>query len=429
MNTKPCFCKGIFAKKHLRIPLIFNLFFVSILFVSCNGGQNWEQQSDGGESWGDSNGSWGGAPSYPVFEVSKDNYTGYETYPAKIEGIQDIEIRAKIGGYIQAIFVDEGQFVEKGQTLFKLEANAITQNTKASKEAAKAAEAAVKTAEATVASSKIEVDRLKPLVDKKIISEVQLQTAEANYQSAQARLQTAHAQLNQAQSTYQGNQANENYTKIVSPITGYVGKLNFRIGSLVGPADALALTTVSNTKEVYVYFSMSERAFAKLSKKMPGRSLVEKLSAFPTLKLQTADGTDYSLEGKMDASTGKISPQTGAIQLRARFDNPNQELLSGSNGMIKIPTFYKNHIAIPATASFELQGQPMVYKLIKGDTLIGNPIQILDKVDRYFIVESGLSVGDKVLAQGVSKVYPYTTIKPQMVDIDSIANSFQSVFQ
>lgn len=448
MNINPLTCQGVKQTPYA----LSSLFLITILFLlalsSCGGGQDWEQQSgdqsnwdnsgDGGD-WGDSedsggwsdsgSGGWGAVTTYPVFEVSKKDYTAYETFPSQIEGIQDIEIRAKVGGYIQAIYVDEGQFVKKGQPLFKLEANAIAQNTKASAAAIKAEEAAVNTALAKVATSEIEVNRLKPLVAKNIVSDIQLQTAKANLQSAKAQVESAKARLNQAQSTHQGNRANENYTKITSPVSGYVGKLNFRLGSLVSPSDVNALTTVSNTKEVFAYFSISERELSAMTKDKQGNSLTEKLKAFPTLKLQLADGSEYPLEGKMDASTGKVSPQTGAIQLRATFNNPNQVLLSGSNGVIKIPTFYKNQIAIPATASFETQGHAMVYKLIQGDTLIGNPIRIMDKIDRYFIVESGLNVGDKVLAQGVSKVYPYTVIKPEMVEMENIANGFEATFK
>ncbi|MCG8328427.1 MAG: efflux RND transporter periplasmic adaptor subunit [Chitinophagales bacterium] len=440
MNTNPLTCHQVKQKPYAIFSLFLVITLFSLIISSCGGRQDWEQESGGQGSWdssessgdwGDSGdaGGWGAVTTYPVFEVSKKDYTGYNSYPANIEGIQDIEIRAKIGGYIQDIYVDEGQFVKKGQPLFKLEANAIAQNTKASGAAIKAEEAAISTALARVSTFEIEVNRLQPLVDKNIVSDIQLQTAQANLQSAKAQVESAKARLNQAQSTHQGNRANENYTKIVSPVSGYVGKLNFRLGSLVGPSDVLALTTVSNTKEVYAYFSISEREFSTLTKHKQGKSLAEKLKTFPTLKLQLADGSDYPLEGKMDASTGKVSSQTGAIQLRASFDNPNLVLLSGSNGVIKIPTFYKNQIAIPATASFETQGQTMVYKLIPGDTLVGNPIHITDKIDRYFIVESGLNVGDKVLAQGVSKVYPYTAIKPEMVEMENIANGFEATFK
>ncbi|WP_459212414.1 efflux RND transporter periplasmic adaptor subunit [Aquimarina rhabdastrellae] len=358
---------------------------------------------------------WNQTPSYPVFKVDKKEYTGYNTYSTRLEGIQDIEIRAKVGGYIQEIFVDEGAYVKKGQILIKLEANDINQS-------ANAAGAAIKTAEANVNTAQIEVDRLRPLVEKNIVSPVQLETAKANLLSAQA-------QLNQANSLYQGNVANVAYTAIKSPIDGYIGKINYRKGSLVGPADITPLTTVSNTKEIYAYFSVSEQELITLTEKFKGNSLAQNLKNIPEVKLQLANKTVYKLSGKLEASTGKINPITGAIQLRAKFNNPNRQLLSGSNGTILIPNIYTDAIAVPALSTFEIQGKKMVYVLSQGDTLKGKTIQIEDKVGRYYIVKSGLNIGDKVLGLGVSKVYPNTVIAPQLASMDSIANSFQTVFK
>jgi membrane fusion protein (multidrug efflux system) len=433
MNTNNSFCKVHFAKTYQSIPAILYL-CCYLLLTSCTAKQNWEQSGDNSwesdSAWGDSDsGEWGAVSTYPVFEVKQDHYIGYETYPTRIEGIQDIEIRPKISAYIEKIYVDEGQFVKKGQMLFKLETNAIAQNTMALKEAIKVEEAAVKNAEAAVTTTILEVVRLRPLVAKSIISEVQLKMAESKYEAALASLESAQARHNQAKSTYKSSLANEDYSKIISPVSGYVGKLNFRLGSLVGPSDVKALTTLSNTKEVYAYFSVSENDFFKMSQRMDGNSLSQKLKGFPALKLTLADGTEYAFEGKLDASTGKISTLTGALQLRAIFDNPHQQLLSGSNGIIKIPTTYNNQIAIPASASFETQGQVMVYKLMAGDTLVGTPIKVKDKIERYFIIESGLKVGDKVLAQGVSKVSPNTAIKVQLVAMDSIVNAYSAIFK
>ncbi len=389
-----------FIKTLTKKRLQFFFLGLSVMMISCKE---------------ETNTQWNQTPSYPVFEIAKGNYTGYNSYSTKLEGVQDIELRAKVGGYIEEIFVDEGTFVRKGQMIMKLEANTISQNTNA-------ANAAIKTAEANVNAAKIEVDRLMPLVTKKIVSPVQLQTAEASLESAKA-------QLYQAKSVYQSNLANVAYTTIKSPVAGYIGKINYRKGSLVGPSDQTALTTVSNTKYLYAYFSISEQELFKLTNKLEGNNLTEKLKKFPKVKLQLSDKTTYQLQGTMEASTGKINPITGAIQLRAKFKNDEGALLSGSNGTILIPTTYKNVIAVPALSTFEIQGKKMVYVLSKGDTLKGKPIKVEDKVGRYFILNSGLAQGEKILGIGVSKVYPNTVIAPQMTSIDSIVNSFQTVFK
>ncbi len=396
-NRKRVAYRDAFIKKISIVPLIFS----AIVLTSCGG--NWNE------------GSWGQAPQLPVFKVKRANYSSSISYPTILEGIQDIEVRPKIDGYIEKVFVDEGQFVKKGQVLFQLETNVISQNSAASN-------AAIKSAKASVNTAQIEVDRLKPLVDKNIISPIQLQTA-------QARLDEAKARLTQAQGNYSASLANQEYARIASPVNGYVGKFNFRKGSLVGPSSASNLTTISNTKQAYAYFSVSESDIHKITKGLEGKNINEKLKKLPQLTLELSDGTTYSLKGKIEASTGKISSKTGAIQLRAIFDNPNGILLSGNTGLIKIPQVYTNSIAIPALSTLNLQGKIMVYTISEGDTLRMRPIQIKGKADRYLIVNSGLNEGETVLAQGLGKIYPNSVIVPREVSMDSLVNTFQPLFK
>ncbi len=380
-----------------------NIIVIVVLSIFLSACGDWKQAN------------WGKTLQQPVIKITKGNYSGFTSYPTRLEGIQDIEIRAKVNGYIQNIFVDEGQFVKKGQLLFQLEANVISQNTAASK-------AAIKSAKASVSSAKIEVIRLRPLVEKKIISLVQLQTAEA-------KLKMAKAQLYQAESNFKANKANQEYTNIVSPVDGILGKINFRKGALVGPATTLSLTTVSNTQQMYAYFSVGEIEITKMTKDISGKNLNEKLQTFPKLELELSDGTLYSLKGKLEVSTGKVSPKTGAIQLRAIFENPKGELLSGNTGLIKIPHQYKNRIAVPTMSTLNIQGIIMVYSLSEGDTLRMRPIQIGGEVDKFLIVDRGLETGEKILAQGLGKVYPNTVIIPTEVKMDSLVNSFQPLFK
>lgn len=390
----------ILAKKARCTQLLFFI-LLAALMSACNAStqEAWPQQT----------------PSFPVFEVKPNDYIAHRNYPAVLEGVQDIEVRAKLAAYIQKIYVDEGQFVKKGQKLFQLTANELVQNTQASS-------AAIATEEANVHAAQIEVDRLKPLVDRDIISPVQLQTAAANLTAAKAR-------LNQSKSAYQVSQANQAYMSIVSPVDGFIGKLNFREGSLVGATDKLPLTTVANTVQMYAYFSISEQELNKLTQDLEGANLYERLKSFPRVDFEQT-GTQLNAEqGTIDASTAKVSRETGAIQLRAKFDNASSQLLSGNTGVIKIPKPYHQVIAVPASATFEVQALPMVYVLSAENTLKSVVVDIIDQVGRYAIIASGLKKGDKVLAQGVSKVYPNTEIVPQMVDMDSIANHFQAVFK
>jgi membrane fusion protein (multidrug efflux system) len=395
--------KHCFTTKNIVITHLKTYFVLSsvLLFISCGG--NWDE------------GSWAQAPQLPVIKITKGNYSSERSYPTVLEGIQDIEVRPKIDGYIETIYVDEGQFVKKGQLLFQLETNVISQNTQASN-------AAIKSAKASVNTAQIEVNRLKPLVEKNIISSIQLQTAEA-------KLAEAKSLLNQSKSNYQANLANQEYAKITSPVDGYVGKFSFRKGSLVGPATVNSLTTISNTNQTYAYFSVSESEISELTKGLFGKNINEKIKSLPKLKLKLSDGRLYPLQGNIEVSTGKISTKTGAIQLRAIFDNPNGQLLSGNTGVIKIPREYKNDIAIPALSTFNMQGMTMVYTISEGDTLRIRPVKIKGKADRYLIVESGLETGETILAQGLGKVYPNSIVVPYEVPMDSLVNSFQPLFK
>lgn len=387
--------------KPIRTVLSVTILTSAFVLTSCGG------------DWGE--GSWGKIPRLPVFKIKKGTYSSFTSYPTILEGVQDIEVRPKINGYLQKIFVDEGQFVKKGEPLFELETNVISQNAAASL-------AAIKSSEASVNSAQIEVNRLKPLVEKNIVSPVQLQ-------SAQAKLELAQAQLNQAKSNFSANKANQDYAKILSPVDGYIGKFNFRKGSLVGPSTPLSLTTISNTNKAYAYFSLSETDIKKLTQGLPGDNLNQKLMVLPDLTLELSNGTKYPVKGKIEASTGRISPKTGAIQLRALFDNPKGELLSGNTGIIKIPQEYSNTIAIPALSTLNLQGMTMVYTIDQGDTIRMRPIEIKGKADRYLIVESGIQSGETILAQGLGKVYPNSVIQPYEVRMDSLVHTFNPLFK
>jgi len=354
-------------------------------------------------------------PQLPVLELSTGVYSGKKAYPTNIEGKQNIEIRAKVSGYIQQIFVDEGQPVRKGAALFKLETATLTQD-------ASAAQAAIQTVESRIEAARLEVQRLGPLVEKDVISEVQLATARAN-------LKAIESELNQAKSSHEGVKANIGYTNIVSPVSGVIGMINLRQGSLVSATTSTPLTTVSNIEEVYAYISMNEGDFLELTRSLEGATMNEKLKLLPPVSLVLADGTTYEKEGRIDAVSGSIDSRTGAIRLRAVFENPNGLIRNGSSGTIIIPQVYEDQIAIPALSTFEQQGKRMVFVLTEGDTIRARSIEVLDEIEHAYVVKGGVSVGDKILAMGVAKVRPGTKIVPQETTYEKIINSYETVFK
>ena len=382
-----------------------------------------------------------GPTPYPVVDVPTKVVTSYDEYPANIQGIVNNDVRAKIQGYITEVYVDEGQYVQAGQPLFKLETNVLTQNADALKSGVGAAQANVKAAQANVSAAQaavqaaqVEVNKLTPLVQKNIISNVQLETAKANlakaqasYNQAVAAKSQAQAGVTQAQASYKGAQANVDYSVVRSPISGVVGAINFRQGTLVGPTDQTPITVVSNTSKVYAYFSMNEKEYLNFISKSEGATLKDKLNKIPPVDLVLANGDIYPEKGKIQTVTGQINPTTGTIDFRVSFNNEAKILANGNSGRIRVPKTFVDVLVVPEAATFEQQGMTYVYKVTK-DTAYATPITVVERAGNMAVVKEGVKKGDKVVAQGVGKLRDKTAVKPMPANFDSIVNSTKKVF-
>lgn len=387
------------------------ILLASVLLASCKGKETPKQ----------------GPKSYPVVSVEARTVIGYASFPTSIQGINNNDIRAKIQGYIQQVYVDEGQYVKAGQPLFKLETNMISQNADAARSGVDAANSAVKAAQSSVDAAQLEVDKLVPLVERNIISNVQLETAKANLLRAKSQLDQAKAGYYQAKANYKGAQANVDYSVIRAPISGVVGKINLREGSLVGPTDQVAITTVSETKELYAYFSMNESEYLNFLSETPGLSLGEKLRNVPLIELQLANGAIYPEKGKLEAVTGQINPQTGSIQFRVSFSNKDGLLTNGNSGNIRIPKQYNDALVIPQSGTYEQQGLTYAFK-IENDTARSVVIDVIDRIDNMVLIQSGLKKGDVVAANGTGNLKNNTLIKPVPTTIDSILKTLKPIF-
>ncbi|MFV0174178.1 efflux RND transporter periplasmic adaptor subunit [Empedobacter falsenii] len=382
-----------------------------------------------------------GPTPYPVVDVPTRVVTSYDEYPTNIEGVVNNEVRAKIQGYITEVYVDEGQYVQAGQPLFRLETNVLTQNADAARSGVGAAQASVKSAQANVNAAKasvnaaqVEVDKLTPLVQKNIISNVQLETAKANlakaqasYNQALAAVGQAQAGVTQAQANYKGAQANVDYSVVRAPISGVLGSINFRQGTLVGPSDPTPITTVSKTNQVYAYFSMNEKEYLNFITKSEGSTLKDKLNKIPAVELVLANGDVYPEKGKIQTVTGQINPTTGTIDFRVTFNNEAKLLANGNSGRIRVPKTYVDVLVVPEAATFEQQGLTYVYKIAK-DTAYATPITVVERAGNMAVVQEGVKKGDKVVAQGVGKLRDKTAVKPMPANFDTIVNSTKTVF-
>lgn len=343
------------------------IFAGMLLLMSCGG--NTQQQAGAAPP-----------PSLKTSTLKKEDITIYNTYATSMEGQQNVEIWPKVSGFVQNIYVEEGQQVKKGQLLFKLETQTLSQD-------AEAAKAAVNVA-------KVEVDKLVPLVEKGIISNVQLETAKAR--------------LAQAKSNYNSITANIGYSNIVSPVNGYIGEIPYKVGALVSSNMGTPLTVVSDISSVRAYFSMNEKELLQMKTQIAGLTS----NSSPEVELVMVNGQTYPLKGKIAMVNNIINPTTGSVTLRADFENPDRLLSSGSTGTIKVPSTYNNVWVIPQFITIDQQGNKMVFALDKDNTVHLKPIAITAMTDKEFIVSQGLEGVSTLVAEGVSKLKDGQTINP-----------------
>ena len=370
------------------------LFSTALLFSSCGSNETQQQGPNG-------------PMPYDVLALQPRSITLFTEYPATIQGEQDIEIRPKIDGYIDAVNVTEGQAVHKGQVLFKI-SNPQYQQTMLN------AQAAVEVAETEVANARLNVSKTKPLTEKGIVSSYELETAQLALRSKEAALQQARANLSNAKT-------NVGYTTITSPFDGVVGTLPFKLGSYVSSATTTPLTIVSNISKVYAYFSLNEKEEMSFFRNTSGKTLQEKINSLPAVSLILADNSTYELPGKVETFSGQVSTQTGSFNVRAGFPNPHSLLRSGNSGKVRMYSDRKNAIVIPQNATFELQGKRFAY-LVKKDNSV-TAVEITTKEvpgGQFYVVESGLKFGETIVSSGVATLAESMKIVPKPVNADSV---------
>ncbi|WP_316850144.1 efflux RND transporter periplasmic adaptor subunit [Pedobacter agri] len=381
-----------------KVTTLFFSMSLAMLLASC--GNNDEQKKAAAAAAA-------GPQAYPVFTVNAQTTELNSDYPATIEGIQNIDIRPKIDGFIQKILVDEGQVVKKGQLLFTIMAPQYEQEVRT-------ARAAISSAEADVNAAQLQVNKTRPLVEKDIISKYDLD-------AAQLTLQSRKAALAQARATLVNAQVNLGYTSITSPVDGVVGSIPFRNGSLVSSSSTEPLTTVSNTSKVYAYFSLNEKQLLDFSKTYKGNTLAQQMKNIPAVSLVLADGNVYAQNGKIESINGQINTATGSASLRATFPNPISLLKSGASASVRIPQKVENAILVPQKSTIDLQGKKFVYVLGDSSKIVSTEIQIMDLAkDKFYVVTKGLKAGDKIVLEGFQSLKDGAKIKPEEQSADSV---------
>lgn len=325
----------------------------------------------------------------------------FKSYPATIQGKNDIQIRPQITGFITAVHVDEGAQVSKGAVLFTIDQVQL-------EAAVRSAKASVVAAEANVATAELTSSNNKKLFDKNIISEYQYKTSVLAYESAVAQMKQAEAALINAEKSL-------SYSVITAPAAGVVGAIPNRIGTLASPSSAEPLTTISDVSDVYAYVSLNERQLLALTKG-GSISLDQAIKSMPEVTLLLSDGTEYAQKGKVATISGVMGANTGTASVRVLFKNTNNMLRSGATGTILIPEIMNDRILVPQKATYELQDRKYVYLLNDSNKVASKAITIEPINDGVsYIITDGLKAGDKIVTEGVGTVVrDGMTISPKM---------------
>lgn len=335
-----------------------------------------------------------GPAEYAVMTIATTDREIPINYSATIRGRQDIAIYPQVSGTIFELSVNEGQTVSKGQPLFIIDQVPY-------KAALQTAEANVAAAKAGVATAQLTYDSKKELYAKNVVSQYDLLTAENT-------LLTAKAQLAQAEAQRVNAANNLSYTVVKAPANGVVGTLPYRVGALVSASIPQPLTTVSDNSDVYVYFSMTENQLLNLTRQYG--SIANTLKNMPDVRLVLNDGSVYDRTGRIESISGVIDTSTGSVQLRAVFPNADGLLHSGGAGSVIVPNIHKDCVVVPQVATFELQNKVYVYKVEDGKAT--SSMIDVEKINngREYIVKSGLTPGDVIVAEGVGLLREGTPI-------------------
>lgn len=354
---------------------------MAVFLVSCSQGDDGQKQD---------------APAYAVMTLDTLTAFAYDEYSTIIQSNTVVEIRPNVSGYLESIQKNEGESVVKGELLFQIRDAEFRQNVNA-------ADAAVQSARANEAKTALEVSKLEPLVAKGITSNFELQTARINHDAAVAA-------LGQAQANYENALVTLGYTTITSPVDGVLGRIYVREGSLVSPSQADALTTVSSYGDVSAYFSLDEKKF-DMVRRMVSEGSEHNLKK-NVIELVMADGSMYRHKGRLELASGIIDRNTGSVQMKAIFPNPDNELFSGSSGLIRIPVSYSGCLVVPQSATYEMQDKTMVY-VVNADSTVTRRVAKVEALAIEGYVVSNLPAGTMIVTEGVDKLKDGVRIEPR----------------
>lgn len=347
-----------------------------------------------------------GKLSLPVIQLTERDATLDHDYAGNLEAVQNVEVRARVSGYLDKILVDEGRSVRKGQLLFQL--NPAEYQVKVAE-----ARASLESATAQAQSTQVEMDRVKLLVAKNVISP-------SEQKLAKAKMETARAAIDQAKAALANAQLMVSLTSIRAPFDGVINRLPFKQGSLID--EGTLLTTISDLRAMYAYFNVSEKEYLSFIKKRrdPTKPTVREVD------LLLADDTPYPHRGRIETMETVFEGNSGTIAFRATFPNPNRLLRHGATGKIRLTTDVDDAVLVPQKAVFEVQDKNFVYVVDGANRVRTRSFIPRSRVDHFYIVQSGLKPGDRVVYEGIQNLKDGMIIDPRPLSSDTLRIMFAS---
>ncbi|QJX49339.1 efflux RND transporter periplasmic adaptor subunit [Hymenobacter taeanensis] len=341
-------------------------------------------------------------PTLPVTQLNARDTILSHDYVADIQAVRNVEIRARLEGFLEQIYVDEGQTVRKGQPLFRI--NDTEYKSRLTK-----AQAELSSAQSAVRVAKLQVERVKLLTDKNIISKTELEVARAKYEAAQAMVQ-------QARTAVANASLHLSYTLVRAPFDGVINRIPLKMGSVI--EDGTLLTTVSDIHAMFAYFNVSEAEYLEYVKK----SGQDSARSTNEVRLLLADGSTYPVKGKVETVESQFQANTGSIAFRARFDNPKKLLRHGASGRVRLSSTVEDAVLVPQKSVFEVQDKNYVYMVDAAGKVKQHPFQPQTRLSDFYVVKTGLKSGDKVVYEGVQELRDGASITPKYVKMDDLIN-------
>ncbi|RZS96908.1 efflux RND transporter periplasmic adaptor subunit [Cecembia calidifontis] len=329
----------------------------------------------------------------PIVELKPMSITVPKTYVCDIQAVQFVEVRAKVEGFVNRIYVDEGQFVKKDQTLFQLSSNEFN-------EMVNSANAKLRQAQAEAKAASLEVERLKILVDKNIISPSELELARSKRAVAESAIAEAEAMLKNAK-------IGLSYTTVKAPFDGFVDRIPFKTGSLVTAGDLL--TNITDISEIFAYYKVTENEYLQYMRtRLENEGVLDQ-----EVSLILSNGEVYEHKGKLETMEADFERGTGSIAFRVRFPNPDQLLKHGATGKVQMEEELKDIFLIPQKSTFEIQDYTYVYILDKDNKVKVRSFKPLQRFGLFYVSDS-FEQGDRIVYEGIQQVKDGIQIAPEL---------------